>query len=174
MTDASGAPRALVLIDRLTGAVGTLCALATVACVALVFALVVARYAFQASSQALAEAVLWLHADAFLFGLAWALREDRHVRVDVLQQRWSPRVGAWIEFAGGLLFLLPLCGFIVWMSWDYVAASWTVRESSREPGGLPALYLLKGMLPAAATLLALQGVAQTFRSLRRALRGGAA
>lgn len=175
MTESARAARALSIladaVDRLARGAAWLCALATLACVALVFALVVARYAFSAGSQALQEAVVWLHAGAFLFGLAWTLREDGHVRVDIFQQRFAPRLAAWVEVAGGVLFLLPLCAFVVWMSWDYVAASWAVRESSREPGGLPALYLLKGMLPAAAALLGLQALAQVLRALRRALSG---
>ncbi|MFN3843148.1 MAG: TRAP transporter small permease subunit [Rehaibacterium terrae] len=175
MAEPAGAARALsnliAAIDRLARGAAWLCALATLACVALVSALVVARYAFSAGSQAVQELVVWLHAGAFLFGLAWTLREDGHVRVDIFQQRFPPRVAAWVEVAGGVLFLLPFCTFVVWMSWDYVAASWAVREGSREPGGLPALYLLKGMLPAAAALLGLQALAQVLRALRRALGG---
>lgn len=172
MTGPAAALQAIAdAIDRLARGAARLCALATLACVALLFALVVARYLFDAGSQALQEAVVWLHAGAFLFGLAWTLREDGHVRVDIFQQRFPPRLAAWVDVAGGALFLLPFCAFVVWMSWDYVAASWAVREGSREPGGLPALYLLKGMLPAAAALLGLQALAQVLRALRRALHG---
>ncbi len=49
-------------------------------------------------------------------------------------------------------------------SWDYVSESWGMRESSPEPGGIPAVYLLKSLLPLAAINLALQGVAEILRS----------
>jgi TRAP-type mannitol/chloroaromatic compound transport system permease small subunit len=138
--------------------------------VALTFGLVVARYALGVGSIAAQELVLWLHAIVFMLGAAVCLRHGRHVRVDVLQQRWSPRTRAWVELLGMLLFLLPFAGLLLWLSLDYVAASWAQRESSREPGGLPALYLLKGVIPLAAGLLVLQGVAEVLRAVA-ALRG---
>ena len=157
--------RAVEAVDRLSRLLGHLAAWLTLGCVALVFALVLARYGFDRSSIALQEAVLWLHAAAFLLGLSWALSEDQHVRVDLFRQRWSARTRAAVELAGLALFLLPFCGFALWISGDYVAASWRVGESSREPGGLPALYLLKTLIPVAFGLLALQGLAQALRAL---------
>ena len=37
-------------------------------------------------------------------------------------------------------------------------------ESSPEPGGIPAVYLLKSLIPLAAANLALQGVAEILRN----------
>ena len=73
-----------------------------------------------------------------------------------------------------MLLLLPFCVFIVAMSWDYVAASWATRESSRDSGGLPGVYLLKSLLPLSAALLMLQAVAEALRALRQALSDEAA
>jgi TRAP-type mannitol/chloroaromatic compound transport system permease small subunit len=157
-------------IDALSGAVGQLLAVLVPLLVALTFGLVVARYALGVGSIAAQELVLWLHAVVFMLGAAVCLRHGRHVRVDVLQQRGSPRTRAWIELGGVLLFLLPFGCLLLWLSLDYVAASWAQRESSREPGGLPALYLLKGIIPLAAGLLVLQGVAEALRAVA-ALRG---
>jgi TRAP-type mannitol/chloroaromatic compound transport system permease small subunit len=151
--------------DRLTAALGGLLGLLVPAMVLLVFALVVARYAFGVGSIAAQEAVLWLHATVFMLGASVALRHGRHVRVDVLQQRWSARTRAIVEAAGTLLWLLPFCAFVSWLSLGYVDASWRMREGSREPGGLPALYLLKGLIPLAAVLLAVQGVVELLRRL---------
>jgi TRAP-type mannitol/chloroaromatic compound transport system permease small subunit len=156
-------------VDALTEAAGRLAGLLAVALVALSFGLVLARYALGLGSVAAQEGVLWLHSALFLLGLAYALRHDTHVRVDVFSQRWTPRTRAWVEFAGMALLLLPLCVFIIAMSWDYVAASWAAREGSRDPGGLPGWYLLKSLLPLSAALLMLQALAQTLRALRTAL-----
>lgn len=155
--------------DALSGLAGRLAALMALALVALVFGLVVARYGLGMGSVAAQEAVLWLHAAIFLLGLSYALRHGAHVRVDVFLQRWSPRTRAWVEAGAGVLLLLPLCVFIVAMSWDYVAASWAAREGSRDPGGLPGWYLLKALVPVSAVLLLLQGLAETTRALGRAL-----
>jgi TRAP-type mannitol/chloroaromatic compound transport system permease small subunit len=162
------------LADALSETAGRIAAVLAVAIVALMSGLVVARYAFGAGSVAAQEAVLWLHASIFLLGLSYAFRHDAHVRVDVFSQRWSPRTRAWVEFGAGLVLLLPFCVFMVIVSWDYVGASWAANEGSRDPGGLPGWYLLKSLIPLSAALLALQGLAQVLRALRRALAGAAA
>lgn len=160
--------RALAWADAISDAAGRVAAVLAIALVALVFGLVVARYGAGAGSVAAQEAVLWLHASLFLLGLGYALRHGAHVSVDVFAQRWSPRTRARVEFACGLCLLLPFCVFIVAMSWDYVATSWSLREGSRDPGGLPGWYLLKSLIPLSAALLFLQGLALTVRAFGRA------
>jgi TRAP-type mannitol/chloroaromatic compound transport system permease small subunit len=163
-------PRTLDAVQRWLGAalVGL-----TPLVVLLCFGLVAARYGFGKGSVAVQEAMLWLHACVFMLGMAWALRHDRHVRVDVLYARFSARTRAWIEVGGHLLLLLPFALFLLWISLDYVAASWQVRESSREPGGLPGLFLLKSLIPLSAWLLAVQSLALCVQRLRAALTVGA-
>jgi TRAP-type mannitol/chloroaromatic compound transport system permease small subunit len=155
------------LIDRLSAGFAHLAAVAAVACVLLVFALVLARYVWGVGSVAAQDAMLWLHGAIFLFGSAAALRDDRHVRVDVLSTHWSARRRAAVELAGIVLCLLPFCVFVLISSWDFVAVSLAMREGAREPGGLPAVYLFKAMLPLGAAVLALQGVALALRALQR-------
>jgi TRAP-type mannitol/chloroaromatic compound transport system permease small subunit len=62
------------------------------------------------------------------------------------------------------VFLLPLCTFICFVSWNYVAESWAIREVSPEPGGIPAVFMLKSLIPLMAFNLFLQGLAETLRS----------
>lgn len=165
MTAQRGPAAIAALIELPIRWIGALCGLCTVAMVVLVFGLVVLRYAFDTGSIAAQELVLHLNAAAFLFGGAYALVRDAHVRVDILQQRWSPRTQRNAELAGLALLLLPFCAALFWTSLDYVAASWSLREGSREAGGLPGLYLVKSLIPAAALLLALAGLARALRLL---------
>ena len=65
---------------------------------------------------------------------------------------------------GGIVFLMPLCAFIAISSWDYVAESWVIREISPEPGGIPAVFLLKSLIPLMAFNLFLQAMAETLRN----------
>ena len=167
---AHGSPTPLLL--RLAAAieapirwVGALCGLCTLAVVVLTFGLVVLRYGFDTGSIATQELVLHLNPTPFLLGGAYALLRDAHVRVDILQQRWPPRTQRRAELAGLALLLLPFCAVLFWASLDYVAASWSLREGSREAGGLPGLYLVKSLIPAAAVLLALAGLARALRLL---------
>lgn len=110
------------------------------------------------TSNALIEAQWYLFSAVFLLGAAYALRQNAHVRVDVLYDRLSLRARAWINLLGSLLFLLPFSILMLWVCWGPVAASWAILEQSPDPGGLPR-YPIKTLLPAAFVLLILQGLA---------------
>jgi TRAP-type mannitol/chloroaromatic compound transport system permease small subunit len=152
-------------IETAVDALGRAVAWLTLALVLLAFGLVLARYAFGAGSIAAQEALLWLHSLIFLLGASYALRHGQHVRVDLLHQRLGARGRAWVDLVGTLLFLLPFCAFLLWISLDYVGASWATREGSREPGGLPGVFVLKTLIPVAAGILAMQGLAFALRAL---------
>jgi len=118
--------------------------------------------ALSLSSNAFIEAQWYMFSIVFLLGAAWTLREDGHVRVDVMYGRLG-RIGkARIDLAGTLLFLLPFCVCALWFSMPSVLSSWQVHEISPDPGGLPR-YPLKTVLPATLVLLALQGHALAVR-----------
>jgi len=132
---------------------------------ALVTALVVfLRYGFNIGSIAAQEAVTYMHGSLFMLGAAFALKTGAHVRVDIFYRNFSPRAKAWVNSLGGIIFLMPLCVFILGISINYVAESWAIRETSPEPGGIPAVFLLKTLLPLMAINLMLQGLAEIMRS----------
>ena len=137
----------------------------TLGMVLVTFAVVVLRYAFDLGWIALQESITYQHALVFLIGAAYTLKHDGHVRVDIFYQSFGPRMRAAVDLAGALLFLLPVCGFVAWVSWDYVAMSWGLKEGSRDAGGLPYVYLLKGSILVMAALLILQGVGQVLHGL---------
>lgn len=118
------------------------------------------------SSNFYIELQWYLFSLVFLLGAAYALQRDAHVRVDVFYGRLSPRARAWINLLGTVLFLLPFCGLVLWVSWGWVVNSWVVREMSPDPGGLPR-YPLKAMLPVAFVLLVLQGVSILIHQIAR-------
>ncbi len=152
-------------IDRLSDWSGRLIAWATLGMVLITFAVVVLRYVFDLGWIAMQESALYLHALVFMIGVGYTLRHNGHVRVDILYQRLSPRGQAWVDLLGHLALTLPLCGFIAWISWDYVLESWALREGSREAGGLPGVYLLKTLLLLMPALLALQAMAEILRRI---------
>lgn len=123
------------------------------------------RYVLGVGSVALQESVAYMHAALFMIGASYAVTHDAHVRVDVFYRGWSPRRRALVDLAGTLLFLIPFCGFIIWVSYGYVARSIAVWEGSPEAGGLPGVFLLKGLIPLMATLVALAGLARLGRSV---------
>lgn len=146
---------------------GRIAAWLAVALVLVVAGLVAVRYFFDLGSIAVQEAVLWLHGALFLLALGYALKHQAHVRVDVFSQRWDARTRARVECAGIALLLVPLCVFTLWISYEYVAASWGQREGSNS-AGLPGWYLVKTLIPLSAALLLLQALAELVRAWARA------
>lgn len=159
------------IIDSVNEWIGRGVAWCTLAMVLLTFAVVVLRRLFETGSVAMQESVIYLHAVVFMLGAAYTLKHDAHVRVDVFYHRWDERQRALLNLWGALLLLLPAATLLFLTSLDYVADAWAVRETSRESGGLPWVYVLKTLIPVAAILLALQGVSQVLRAILVLRRG---
>ena len=128
---------------------------------------VVLRYGFDTGAIALQESVTYMHALVFMIGLSYALKHDRHVRVDLLFNRLSRRSRQWINLIGHVGFLLPICLVITLESFDYVMRSWAIREGSREAGGIPGVYFLKTLIPLSALLLSMQAISEVLRTYRQ-------
>ncbi len=152
-------------IDTLNEYIGRTVAWLTLAMVLLTFAVVVLRYSFNLGWIAMQEVITWAHALVFMLGAAYTLKHNGHVRVDIFYGKLSARGQAWVDLAGAMLLLLPVAGFILWISWGYASSSWSLLEGSREQGGLPGVFLLKSAIPALGILLILQGLSQAIHSL---------
>ncbi len=109
---------------------------------------------------------MYLYAVLFMIGISYTFQCDGHVRVDIFYNRFSAKTRAWVNLLGILCLLLPMCGFIFYISWDFVVASWEYHETSGDAGGLEYVYLLKSMIPVMAVLLALQAVSQMLQNIR--------
>ncbi|WP_406828605.1 TRAP transporter small permease subunit [Microbulbifer sp. ARAS458-1] len=152
-------------LDRFAHRCGGVLGWFTLAMVAVQSLVVALRYGFDGGSLALQDAVTYLHGAAFMLGLAYAMQANAHVRVDVIYRILSARGRAWVDAVGCLIFLLPLCAFIGYGSWQFAASSWAVNESSNSADGLGGVYLLKSLIPLAAATLAVQGLSQFARAL---------
>lgn len=153
------------LLDNIAGLTGRAVSWLTLAMVLVTLAVVILRYLFDIGSIALQESITYLHAAVFMLGAAYTLKHDGHVRVDIFYQQCAPRTRAWINLAGTVLLLMPVCIFIFTSSLDYVSAAWSIHEGSREAGGLDGVFLLKTIIPLMACLLFLQGCAIAVRSV---------
>ena len=122
---------------------------------------VVLRYALETGAIFLQESVMYLHGLFFMLALAFGIAQDTHVRVDILYSRMSTKRRHLINLVGHCIFLMPMAAIIFFSSLPYVSASWRVFEGSSEVGGVPALFLLKSLLPITALLLLLQGLASS-------------
>ena len=151
-------------IDRFNAAIGRSVAWVLLFVVLVQFAVVLLRYVFETGSIWLTESIIYGHAAVLMLAAAWTLRDDGHVRIDGFYADASPRTKAWVDLLGALLLLLPFMLVLAWFAIPYVARSWSILERSRETSGLPAVFLLKTLIPLFALLMALQGVSQAIRA----------
>jgi TRAP-type mannitol/chloroaromatic compound transport system permease small subunit len=122
-------------LDRISSITGKAAAWLTLFMVIVTFVVVIMRYVFDAGLIWVQESVVWMHAVVFMLGAAYTLRAEEHVRVDIFYRSMSERRRAWVDLIGVITFLLPLCAFLAWASFDFVTQSWSIGESSRESGG---------------------------------------
>lgn len=160
------------MIDRISVVLGKAAAWLTLLMVVITFVVVVMRYVFDAGLIWLQESVTWMHAVVFMIGAAYTLQQEDHVRVDVFYRTMSATRRAWVDTIGVIIFIWPLCLFLAWKSFDFVTASWSVHEASRESGGLPypLLPILKTVLLIMPAAVALQGASLLLTSINT-LRG---
>jgi len=155
-------------LDRLSTAVGKAASWLTLVMVVVTFVIVLMRYVFDFNLIWMQESVTWMHAAVFMLGAAYTLRDEEHVRVDIVYRKVGDKQRAWIDLLGVFVFLLPMCVFLAYKSWDFVAVSWSIHEASPESGGLPYPLrpLLKTVLIIMPVAVALQGVSLALNSLR--------
>lgn len=129
---------------------------------------VMMRYLFQSGSVALQELEWHIFAIIFLFGAAYTLKHDSHVRVDIFYRSryMSVKRRAWVDLFGTLLFLTPFCLLVITGSIPFVSNSFQMSEGSPDPGGLPARYLLKAAIPVGFTMLLLQALSLVIVSIK--------
>lgn len=125
------------------------------ALVAVVTVNVVMRYLLGRGLVQFEEAQWHLYAVGFMLGLAYCDASDDHVRIDVLSDRWSLATRTWIELYGIVFLMMPFFAIMLWYSAPFLAYSFSIREVSEAPGGLPFRWAIKSVLFIAFALLAL-------------------
>ena len=152
-------------IDRVNSVAGYLVSWLTTLLVLVVCYDVFSRYLMGKSFVAVQELQWHIFAIIFLAGSGYTLKMDKHVRVDLIYSHLSDKGKAWINLLGTILFLIPFAVVMIWASKDFVMNSFQIKEISPNPGGLPARYVLKGVIPFAFFLIFLQGVSLAASSL---------
>ncbi len=152
-------------VDSLNDRIGRGVAWLTLAMVLITFLVVILRYVFSLGWVWMQESYVWLHGIVFMVGAGYTLLHNGHVRVDMFYRPASARYKAWVDLLGVVFLLLPVIAVVSWASTDYVIASWSKLEESREAGGLPGLFLLKSVIWMFCAVVALQGLSLAARSV---------
>ncbi len=153
------------IIDGLSDKIGRMVGWLTTLMVLVVFYDTLMRYAFNKGNVALQELEWHLFSVIFLLGAAYTLKQKGHVRVDIIFVNLSEKTKAWIDFLGIFIFLIPFSIAVILATKGFIMNSWAVREISPDPGGLPARYILKTMIPLGFFLLIVQGLSEAAKNL---------
>jgi TRAP-type mannitol/chloroaromatic compound transport system permease small subunit len=113
------------------------------------------RYFFNDVSIGMQELEWHLFAAMFMFGIAYTLKEDAHVRVDIFYDAMSVKKQAIINIFGSLVFALPITVLILYYSWDYTFEAYEMGEGSGDPGGLPHRWIVRSVIPLSSIFLIL-------------------
>lgn len=117
------------------------------------------RYLFTGGGSVALQELEWHLFDVIiLFGIAYTLREDAHVRVDIFYASYSDKTKALINIISSLFFILPFSFLIIYIGVDFVALSFSQHEASSNSDGLKYRYIVKALLPLSFVFLSLQAI----------------
>lgn len=152
------------LIDRVNEIIGRAVAWLILIAVLVSAANAVVRKVFSVSSNAWLELQWYLFGAAFLLAAAYTLKQNEHIRIDIVYGLFSRRVQHWIDLFGHVVFLMPFTLLMLWYLVPYVAQSFRNGEVSTNSGGL-VIWPAKALLLVGFVLLALQGLSEIIKKI---------
>ena len=163
----------LDIIDSISTGVGKFAGFLILALVFTVLFEVVARYAFNAPQFWSFHMTRWLWGASAILGGVWTMQRRRHIAIDVVPQRLSPRARTILSLVTYTLFFFPLMVAYLWGVTDQAMWSWSHMEVDRgaEAIWVVPIYPIKTLIPIAVFLLLLQGIANCIRDLRFVIKG---
>ena len=154
-------------LDRISKYAGYLAAILVVILSLLVAYDAGMRYLFSAGSIALQEIEWHLFDVIFLLGLTYALKHDKHVRVDIFFERYSEQTRAIVQILSMLLLVMPFSLLFLNDALDMTYQSFVQQEISSDPGGLTHRWLIKAMLALAFVLLLMQTLSEVLKAYHK-------
>jgi TRAP-type mannitol/chloroaromatic compound transport system permease small subunit len=151
-------------IDRVNEVIGRWVAWLILLAVLISAANAIIRKAFNISSNAWLELQWYLFGAAFLLAAAYTLRQNEHIRIDVVYGMFSRRVQHWIDLLGHILFLMPFTILMICYFVPYVSLSIRSGEMSSSAGGL-ILWPAKMLLLIGFVQLGFQGVSEIIKKI---------
>lgn len=152
------------VIDRVNETIGKWIAWAILASILVSAGNAIIRKAFNISSNAWLELQWYLFGAAFMLAAAYTLKQNEHIRIDIIYGLWSRRVQHWIDLLGHLLFLMPFVALMLYYLFPYVLLSFRSGEMSSSAGGL-IIWPAKAVLLVGFLLLAFQGVSEIIKKV---------
>ncbi len=153
------------VFDRVIDGVAKVISILLLLMICNVFYDVVMRYFFHNSSVGMQEMEWHLFSIVILYGVGVALKNEGHVRVDFLYEKYSEKTKAVVNILGTIFFLLPLALLVAFGSVEFVLDAYGVGEISEDPGGLTHRWIIKSMIPAAMAFLVFSAVGYVIKNI---------
>ena len=125
---------------------------------------VIRKLSPQLSSNAWLEAQWYLFGTAFLLSAALVLKQNEHIRIDLVFTTLKRRTQHWIDLFGHVFFLLPLCLMMMYFLVPYVQRSYRSGEMSINSGGL-IVWPAKALLLACFVMLTAQCLSEIIKKI---------
>ena len=154
----------LLYLERITKYVGGFASIIAVLLALLVVYDASMRYLFSYGLVALQELEWHLFDVIFLLGLSYALKHDKHVRVDIFFEHYSSDRRAVIKILSMVFLLLPFGVVFVSDSFDMALQSYLQQEGSPNPGGLGERWVIKSVLVLGFIILMLQAISEIVKA----------
>jgi TRAP-type mannitol/chloroaromatic compound transport system permease small subunit len=153
------------LLNNFVRKIAGLAAWLNVVLIGIIIVQVFLRYGLSNGSVTLEELIWHAYAVAFMFGIAYAITSNSHIRVDIFRGMFPPRVRHFVEIVGILFLLMPVLLIILDHSIEWVAGSYKVDEGSSSPQGLPNRWIIKSFLPISFVLMLIATVARLIQEV---------
>ena len=151
-------------IDAINVQIGRWCAWAILLAVGISAINAIVRKAFDMSSNAWLELQWVLFSLVFLLCASWTLRDNEHIRIDIVNNLLPLWLRNTIEIVGHTLFLLPLTIVIIITSVPFFTGSFAINEQSTNAGGLPQ-WPAKALIPLGFALLFAQAISELIKRI---------
>ena len=152
------------LIDKFNDQIGKLVRWLVLGAVLISAGNAIVRKMFDTSSNALLEIQWYLFAGVFMLGAGYAFLRNVHVRIDFISSKLSKRTNAVIDALGIVVFLIPLCVIMGWLSWPLFYNAWVTGEMSSNAGGLIRWPVL-ALMPAGFAILLAQALSELIKRI---------
>jgi len=162
--------RILAGTNAIIKSIGTASAWLNVVLVLLICIDVLMRYLLNQSFNWVIELEWHIFGLIFLLGSAYTLQKDKHVRVDIFYNDFSEKKKALVNLLGSISLLIPWCIIAIQTCIKYASNSFYIKENSPNPGGLPAMYVIKYFIVLGFILLLLQGVVIIIQQIKTLVR----
>ena len=153
----------LGFIDKINGYTGEFVCYWSIIAVFVYYYEVLARYVFNSPTNWAHESMFLMFGMQYMLAAGFALREDSHVRVDVIYLHLPDRVKAFIDMITSIFFFIFAIA-LFWTGWTFAADSIRVWEVSFTEWGIQ-YWPVKLTLVIGPLLLFLQGFARLIKQV---------